>query len=239
MKKYFLAITALICVQSINAMIVHDPVTCLQVLNNGLTAVNQLNVTKKELSTVTSTLDLAQQNSQSLQTENWNDISQLISELNSVASVPQSMSWATANSVETFSQLFPGVSTTSNYLTDLTARSTGAISTFRANLATVQGLGQALDSYKNTLQRIVQAQSGVQGHLSASEQSNQIQGNILNEQEKENMLLMAQESNTSAFYAYQVQQKQAEIDAVKLFVNNSTSQSADYNSGGQGLIPTL
>ena len=61
MKKYILIIITIICVQSMYAEIVFDPTTCAEVINNGVTAVNQLNTATNELSTVTSTLELAQQ----------------------------------------------------------------------------------------------------------------------------------------------------------------------------------
>ena len=239
MKKYILILVAIICVQSMYAEIVFDPTTCAEVISNGVTAVNQLNTATNELSTVTNTLELAQQNSQMLNVSNWSDISTLITTINAAASMAQSMTWATTDAVNNFAQLFPGDSKTNQYLQDMTRRSTGAISTFKGNLSAVQGLGNALQEYKNTLTKIAEAQGLVQGHLSAAEQSNQIQGNILNTQQSMLMSQMSASSDASAYYAYEIQQKQIEIDSDQRFLSGVDKINPNYQNNGQGSIPGI
>ena len=239
MKKYILIIVAIICVQSMYAEIVFDPTTCAEVISNGVTAVNQLNTATNELSTVTSTLELAQQNSQMLNVSNWSDISTLITTINAAASMAQSMTWATTDAVNNFAQLFPGDSKTNQYLQDMTRRSTGAISTFKGNLSAVQGLGNALQEYKDTLSKIAQAQGLVQGHLSSAEQSNQIQGNMLNTQQSMLMTQMSASSDASAYYAYQVQQRQIEIESDQRFMSGIDKIDPNYKNDGQGSIPGI
>ena len=239
MKKYILIIITIICVQSMYAEIVFDPTTCSEVISNGITAVNQLNTATNELSTVTSTLELAQQNSQMLNVSNWSDISSLVTSINAAASLAQSMTWATTDAVNNFAQLFPGDSKTNQYLQDMTRRTTGAISTFKGNLSAVQGLGNALQEYKNTLTKIAEAQGLVQGHLSAAEQSNQIQGNILNTQQSMLMSQMSASSDASAYYAYEIQQKQIEIDSDQRFLSGIDNINPNYQNNGQGSIPGI
>lgn len=220
------------------ADIVYDPTSCMEIINNGATAVQQLNTETNQLGTLNSTLSLAEQNSQALQLSNWNDASTLITEVNAVASVPQSMTWATTNAMGTFTQLFPGNNQTTQYLQDITNRSTGAINTFKGSLSAVQSLGNAINDYKATLQRIQQAQESVQGHLSAAEQSNQIQGNTLNTLQSMQMTEMSAASSANTFYAYQVQQKQIENQSNQRFLSNANINPI-YQDNGTGNIPSL
>lgn len=220
------------------ADIVYDPTSCMQIINNGATATQQLNTATNELSTLNTTYNLAVQNSQSLQVNNWNDVSQLITETNAMASVPQSMTWATANAVGTFTQLFPGDNKTTQYLNDITQRSTGAINTFKGSLAAVQNLGNALNDYKAVLAKIQGAQSAVQGHESSAEQSNQIQGNILNTLQSTQMSEMSAASSATTYYAYEVQQKQIETESNQRFLSNGNIDPT-YKNEGTGEIPSL
>ena len=240
-KKVFIAI-GLITLQLIIAAVgmeVHDSAAIAGILATSQTATQQLNISTSQLGTLNDTYSLATQNSQALQVNNWNDISTLISEINAVANIPSSMTWAASSAVGTFTQLFPGDNKVTNYLNDMTQRTSGAINTFRGNLSAVQGLGDALNDYKTTLTRIQQAQSGVQGHLSAAEQSNQIQGNMLNAQQSLLMSQMAASSDASAYYAYEVQQKQTEIQSAKRFLTTSTPIDPTYKNEGTGDIPGM
>lgn len=220
------------------ADIVYDPTSCLQILNNGAIATQQLNTATNELNTLNTTYDLAVQNSQKLEINNWNDVSELITKTNTVASVPQSMTWATTNAVGTFAQLFPGDNKTNQYLNDITQRSTGAINTFKGSLSAVQNLGNALNDYKEVLSKIQRAQSAVQGHESSAEQSNQIQGNILNTLQATQMSEMSAASSATTYYAYEVQQKQLEAQSNQRFLSNGNIDPT-YKNEGTGEIPGI
>lgn len=240
-KKVFIA-AGLIILQSIvtaEGMEVHDSAAIVGILATSQSAAQQVGIATDQLGTLNDTYKLATQNSQALQVNNWNDISTLISEINAIASIPSSMTWATSSAVGTFTQLFPGDNKVTNYLNDMTQRTSGAINTFRGNLSAVQGLGDALNDYKATLTRIQQAQIGVQGHLSAAEQSNQIQGNMLNAQQSLLMTQMAASSNASAYYAYEVQQKQTEVQSDRRFLTTTTPIDPTYKNEGTGDIPGM
>ncbi|HBM17417.1 MAG TPA: hypothetical protein DD381_13905 [Lentisphaeria bacterium] len=239
MKKILIPLIAITIVNNSFGFIVHDPATCAQVINNGTTSILQLNTATRELSTVNNTLALAEQNSQMLNISNWSDISNLITTINAAANMAQSMTWATSDAVWNFAQLFPGDSKTANYLEEMSMRSSGTLSTFRGNLGAVQGLGNALTEFKSTLTHLNQAQGFVQGHLSAAEQGNQIQGNILNTEQSILMSQMSAASDASAFYAYQVQEKQIEVESNKRFISGIDKIDPNYKNEGQGAIPNI
>ncbi len=217
--------------------IVFDPTNYQQAIQNGATAISSLNTSTKTLDSMSNTLELAKKNSQGLGISNWSDVSDKISEINGAADIANSMTFATSSAVNTFDQLFPGDAETGikDYTQIMTQRSFGVLNTLKGNLSAVQGLGNSIKEYGSTLKKLNQAQGKVSGHESAQEQSNQIQGNILNNQQFAIQSALATGSNQAAYYAFRVQQSQEDINNQKKFLGNFKG-SSEYKDNGQGAI---
>ncbi len=217
--------------------IVFDPTVFEQLVQSAATATSTLSATTNIASSTGGSLALAAKNSAALGINNWQDASTIISQVNSAANVASSMTYAASDSVDTFNQLFPGKSSVSDNFTDTSLqRTTGVLNTLRGNLSAVQNLGDAITQYEQTLKALFAAQSMVMGQEAAAEQSNQIQGNMLNTLQMMLQSQLAMSGSQNAYMGYMTQQSEDNVQSQEEFLGNY-SGNTNYKDNGQGMIP--
>ena len=126
-----------------------------------------------------------------------------------------------------------------NFLDNMNARTSTVLNTVQGSIQSAVETGSQIEDIVSVINSMRSSAQGVQGQLQAQQETNQLQGEMLNQVALLRQANLEMMGNQAAFEAYEVQMKQTEVNSTKKFLNTTDLPSPVYADNGQGDIKTV